>query len=58
MERNAYPLTEAAEKLGIGRTLLYDEIKAGRLHPVRIGRRTLLTQAELDRYLLARQAEA
>jgi len=42
---------DAANLLGIGRTTLYTLIKNGELHPVKIGRRTLIATAELVRYV-------
>jgi excisionase family DNA binding protein len=53
----AYPIPKAAEMLGIGRSTLYEEIRRGRLRPIKVGRRSLLSHAELTRYLAARQAE-
>jgi excisionase family DNA binding protein len=50
-ERLAYPIPEAAEQLGVGRTKLYDEIAAGRIATVTIGRRRLVPHAELAAYL-------
>jgi excisionase family DNA binding protein len=54
----AYPIPRAAGVLGVGRSTLYEEIRRGRLHPIKVGRRTLVSHAELVRYLAARQAEA
>ena len=42
---------EAADLLGIGRTTLYALIKAGDLHMVKIGRRSLLAVDELEDYV-------
>lgn len=42
---------ESAELLGIGRTTLYALIKAGELHMVKIGRRTLVPMDELEAYV-------
>ncbi len=47
----AYSVDEACELLSIGRTLLYTEIKAGRLRPVKCGRRTLIPHAELEAFI-------
>ncbi len=51
-ERLLYSPEEAAELLGIGRTTLYALIKAGELHTVKIGRRTLLLRDELQDYVV------
>lgn len=36
---------------GVGRTAFYEEVKAGRLKPVKLGRRTLIPTKEADRWL-------
>jgi putative molybdopterin biosynthesis protein len=56
--RLLHPLADTAKALGIGRTKLYEEIKAGRLATVTIGSRRLVPDAELNRYVDARVAEA
>lgn len=56
--RLAYPIPEAAQIIGIGRTTLYGEIAAGRLETVTIGRRRLITRAALESYLKSLTAEA
>ena len=40
----------AAEWLGIGKTLLFEEVANGRILPVRIGRRVLFPTASLEDY--------
>jgi predicted DNA-binding transcriptional regulator AlpA len=42
-ERNSLSLEEFCVRNGIGRTTAYKEIKEGRLHPKKIGRRTLIS---------------
>lgn len=42
-----YSVTEAAQRLGIGRTRLYAEIGAGRVRSVRSGRRRLVPSSAL-----------
>lgn len=42
----------------VGRSKLFEEIQAGRLRAVKIGRRTFIAQAELERYVAALVAEA
>ena len=56
MTRLAYPIPEAAEILGIGRTTLYAEIGAGRLSTITIGRRRLVTREALEDYLAQKTA--
>lgn len=48
----------AIEMLGIGRTTVYEEIKAGRLSVVKIGRRTMIRHSELERFVAALQPAA
>lgn len=47
----AVSVTEAVRLTGIGRSKLYSEISAGRLVPVKVGRRTVIRLAELHRWL-------
>ncbi|WP_426572151.1 helix-turn-helix domain-containing protein [Aquihabitans sp. McL0605] len=57
MDRLAYPITDAAERIGVGRTTLYGLIESGDLESVTIGRRRLVTEDAL-RAFLARRAQA
>ncbi|MFE3639277.1 helix-turn-helix domain-containing protein [Streptomyces sp. NPDC059168] len=59
-ERVLYRPEEAATALGIGRSLVYEEIRLGRLQTVRIGRRRLIPPEYIAQYveLLKREAEA
>lgn len=43
MDRDFYSLDEFAERCGIGLTMAYLEIKAGRLQAHKVGRRTLIS---------------
>ena len=45
------PLPEAIRRLGFGRSKVYEEIAAGNLRVVKVGRRTLIAEAELQRYV-------
>ncbi len=47
----AYTITNVCRISGCGRTKVYEEIAAGRLKVTRIGRRTLIRHAELERWL-------
>jgi hypothetical protein len=49
-ERNCFSLHEFCLRNGIGRTTAYKEIKEGRLHPKKIGRRTLISVEEEMRW--------
>jgi excisionase family DNA binding protein len=44
-----YQIPEACRQIGIGRTLLYELIAAGRLTVVKLGSRTLVPADELAR---------
>jgi len=44
---------QAQEYLGIGRTTLHEEVKAGRIPVIRIGRRLLFDSRDVDVYLAA-----
>lgn len=47
----AYSPTDAAKIAGIGRTTLFEEIKAGRLRALKAGRRTLIRRADLEAWI-------
>lgn len=52
-ERLAVSPADACRMLSIGRTSLYELIKAGRLRPIKMGRRTLIPVAQLHELLQA-----
>jgi len=49
----AYSIPEFLAACSLGRTFIYEEIKAGRLRAVKAGRRTLIEAAEARRWLAA-----
>lgn len=49
-ERNCFSLSEFCFRNGIGRTTAYKEIKEGRLHPKKVGKRTLISLEEEARW--------
>ena len=55
MSISAEPLADsvpvAAARLGISRSLAYLEIKAERLHALKVRNRTIISRAEQDRFL-------
>lgn len=53
MTQLLHNLESAVEVLGINRTRLFAEIKEGRIATVKIGRRTMIKHAELERYVAA-----
>ena len=60
--RNAVPaaperlldVDEAAAALGIGRTMVYAELDAGRLDSLKVGRRRLIATSAVARYIAER----
>jgi excisionase family DNA binding protein len=50
----ANTIPTACNRLGIGRTLLYDLLKQGKLKSIKLGNRTLIPESELQR-LIAEQ---
>ena len=46
-----HQVPEAFRRIGIGRSKGYQLIAAGELHVVKIGRRTLIAETELQRYV-------
>jgi excisionase family DNA binding protein len=46
-----YPILDAAQVLGIGKTKTFELIRAGELETVRIGRRRLIPAAAIDEYV-------
>jgi excisionase family DNA binding protein len=53
VDRLAYSVSEAAEATGLSRDLLYDEMRAGRLAYLKIGRRRIITRQQLHAFLTA-----
>lgn len=51
-----YSIPEAAERLSIGRTLVYDLIGRGELRVIRAGRRVLVAASAIDAYIAQRAA--
>jgi excisionase family DNA binding protein len=50
-DRLAYSVAEAALITGLSRDLLYDEMRAGRLQYLKVGRRRIITRQHLDAFL-------
>lgn len=53
LEPAALDTATAARYVGIGKTMLFEEIKAGRIPSRKIGRRTLILRSDLDAWLTA-----
>lgn len=58
MQRLVHTIPQASEAAQTGRTKLYAEIAAGRLRVVKVGRKTLIRDEELRRWLAQCEAEA
>jgi excisionase family DNA binding protein len=50
----AHQIPAAARRLGISRSLIYELVKGGELHLTKLGRRSVITETELQA-LLARR---
>ncbi|WP_288637875.1 helix-turn-helix domain-containing protein [uncultured Oxalobacter sp.] len=46
-----FSVKEFCEIVGIGRTTFYQEVKAGRIKAKKMGRSTLITKSELERFI-------
>ena len=44
-------VTEFCQTAGIGRSLFYEQVRAGRIRVLKVGRRTLVRAAELAAWL-------
>jgi len=51
IEQRAYSIAEFCNRYGIGRTTTYQEIKSGRLHVVKAGKRTLVPADAAESWL-------
>lgn len=47
-DKLSYSVNEAVKASGIGRTTIYELIKAGELKPAKIGTRTLILRRDLE----------
>ena len=50
-ERLAYSVDEAAALTGLSRELLYDQMRAGKLAYLKVGRRRIITRQHLEAFL-------
>lgn len=51
MHKNAFTIAEFCRRNGVGKTFVYEEIRSGRLHAVKAGRRTLISATAEQRWL-------
>lgn len=58
-DRHLYRVTEAMQLLSISRSVLYEQIRAGRLRSVKVGRARLIPAKAINDYvdLLIRETE-
>ncbi len=56
--RLAYGINDALAVVPVGRSLLYEEIKAGKLKTFKIGSRTLIAAEDLSAWLNSYREEA
>jgi excisionase family DNA binding protein len=54
IEPLAYTVDEAVQATRLSRDLLYDEMRAGRLAYLKVGRRRIITRQHLDAFLTRR----
>ncbi len=52
-EREAYSVAGAVDVSGLGRTFIFEQIRAGRLRARKAGRRTIILAADLRAFLAA-----
>ena len=52
----AHRIPDACNRLGIGRSMLYELIKSGEIRTVKIGTRTLVPEADLQKVIADRLA--
>lgn len=56
--RLAYGINQACETSGLGRSFLYEEIRAGKLKTFKVGTRTLIASDDLQAWLSSYQKGA
>ena len=50
-EQIALSVVEAAQRAGVGRSTIYEELASGRLGARKLGRRTVILEADLRQWL-------
>lgn len=56
-DQRLYRISEAARLLSLGRTMLYEQIRAGRLRSVQQGRARLISSAAINDYIALLEEE-
>ena len=54
----ASTIPDTCSRLGIGRTLVYDLLKQGKLRSIKLGSRTLIPESELKRLIAEQLTES
>ena len=57
-ERALYSIVDTMALLSMSRTVIYEQIRAGRLHTVHQGRRCYVTAAAIEGYVALLESEA
>ena len=57
-ERALFGIAETMELLSMSRTVVYEQIRAGRLQTVHQGRRCYITASAIERYVALLESEA
>jgi hypothetical protein len=57
-DRALHSISDAMTLLSMSRTVIYEQIRAGRLQTVHQGRRCYITGAAIDRYIELLESEA
>jgi excisionase family DNA binding protein len=52
----AHQIPEACARVGVGRTMMYQLIKEGQIKPIKVGRRTLIPETELQKLVAGKLA--
>jgi excisionase family DNA binding protein len=52
----AHQIPEACARVGIGRTMMYQLINEGKIKPIKVGRRTLIPESELQKLIAGQTA--
>jgi excisionase family DNA binding protein len=57
-DREMYRVTEAMEILSLKRSVIYEQLRSGRLRSVHVGRTRLITATAIDDYIALLETEA
>jgi excisionase family DNA binding protein len=55
--RLAYTVNQAAQALGLSKSLIYDQLRSRRLGSVRVGKRRIITRQQIDTWLAGLPSE-